>query len=158
MAFRRVCDRDWKDPLWGPVSSQVSSVAFCFDLSEICCYEYHSLFLLKLCCLWWYLCHWKAFFPERSGRDFFTLPSFLELFSIKYYRSWVIIYWLNKCPEYLPGTVLVGCGLEQYWWKFCPRKAYGFEGCHGAVIGCTKLFFLDLFCHRVDSIPSDSFI
>lgn len=63
---------------------------------------------------------------SRGGvvEHFLILPSFLELLSIEYYRSWVILDWLNKCPEHLPGTVLVGCGCEQYWWKFCPHWAW----------------------------------
>lgn len=85
-------------------------------------------------------------------------PSWNYLASSTTDPGWSFTGSTNVPSIYLPGTVLVGCGREQYWWKFCPREAYGFEGCHGAVISCTKLFFLDLFCHRVDSIPSDSFI
>lgn len=155
MAFRWVCDRDWKDPLWGLCRARCPQWHFVSIFQRVAVMSIIVCFYLSYA-VYGGTCVIEKHFFQRGVVEI-SLP-FHQLFSINYYRSWVIIYWLNKRPEYLPGTVLVGCGRERYWWKFCPREAYGFEGCHGAVIGCTKLFFLDLFCHRVDSIPSDSFI
>lgn len=60
----------------GPVSSQVSSVAFCFGLSESCCYEYPSLFLLKGAAYGGACFTEKHFLQRRSGRAFLD-PSIL---------------------------------------------------------------------------------
>lgn len=148
------CDRAGRGPLrraW-PVSSQVSSVAFCNGY-------FKELLLRVLYSVYFYLRYaahggtcvslQSIFSEEGVIEHFFTLFFFLEWFSI---RCLCAFHWFTEFIEALL------CRMWRWteWWASCPRGACGFEGCHLGVCRAAESFFLHLLCRRASSV--DSFV